>query len=105
MSMDNVKIATVSSDMLANGWNMGLLEKGPVADQCGQILLLVFLKEQIVSQWRAKSREVSATTVPVETDRLALDQMMKQILDADKKIKAAAQPKAHHFVLVPYFDN
>lgn len=99
VSLDRVKIATVSSAELEKGWNMGLLEKGPAAEQCRQILSLVSEKERLVSQWRAKS--ASAAKTSDEADRLVLEQMLKQILDADKKIKEAAQPKMHHFVLVP----
>jgi len=100
VSMDGMKIATVSSDELGKGWNMGLLEKGPVADQCRQILALVSKKEQIVGQWRAESRRISSLQPGGDTNT-ALDELSKQVIEADKAIKDAAQPKIHHFVIVP----
>jgi len=97
--IDSVKVATVSSSELENGWNMGLLEKGPVAEQCQQILKLVAEKERIVSQWRAKAKYIYAAEKPEQKEILSLEQISKNILDADRKIKDTAQPKMHNFVI------
>jgi len=99
VSVDGIKTATVSSDILEKGWNMGLLEKGPVADQCRQIQTLVATKEQIVAQWRGESRRVYTAKATGQPDLSVLEGISKQLLDADKNIRDAAQPKTHHFTI------
>ncbi len=101
VTIDGIKVATVPSAALEKIWNMGFMDKGPVADQCRQILLLVSQKEQVVSQWRAKSKAVLTTTVPTDADKAAIEQLLKQVLDADVRIRESAQPKVHHFVIAP----
>ncbi|MFA6568278.1 MAG: GDSL-type esterase/lipase family protein [Victivallales bacterium] len=100
VSIDGAKVATVSSAELAKGWNMGLLDKGPVADQCRSILKLVSAKEGLVGQWRGLSRAVANNNGTQEQkDRLA--KLTVQVKEADGKIREAAQPKSRHFELVP----
>jgi lysophospholipase L1-like esterase len=99
VSIDGVKVATVSSAELGKGWNMGLLEKGPVADQCRSILLLVGTKENLVGQWRGLSKAVASNGSQEQKAQLA--KLATQVKEADGKIRQAAQPKSHHFELVP----
>jgi len=100
IKIDDIKVATVSSDNLSKGWNMGLLENGPVADQGRQILSLISKKEEIVSQWRTESKKVFSQAIK-ETNNTNLEELSKQIFAADKEIKNASQPKTHHFVIIP----
>lgn len=91
-------MATVAAADLAKGWNMGLLEKGPIADQCRSVLQLVSAKEGIVGQWRNVSKTVQEGDA---TRKAALDTLTQQARDADARIRAAAQPTSHHFELTP----
>jgi lysophospholipase L1-like esterase len=95
VSIDGVKVATVSSDELAKGWNMGLLEKGPVADQCRSILSLVRTKGNLVGQWRSVSKAVAKDATQEQKDQLA--KILAQVKEADGKIREGAQPKSRHF--------
>ncbi|MFA6293062.1 MAG: GDSL-type esterase/lipase family protein [Victivallales bacterium] len=99
VSVDGVKVATVASSELAKGWNMGLLDKGPVADQCRSILQLVGSKEGLVGQWRGMSKTVTSSGTPEQKEQLA--KLAAQVKEADSRIRAAAQPKSRHFELVP----
>ncbi len=99
VSIDGVKVATVSSAELAKGWNMGLLEKGPVADQCRSILSLVRTKGNLVGQWRSVSKAVAKDATQEQKDQLA--KILAQVKEADGKIREGAQPKSRHFELVP----
>ncbi len=99
VNIDGVKVATVSSSELARGWNMGLLDKGPVADQCRSILRLVSTKESLVGQWRGlSSKTVGSNGSQEQKDQLA--KLAAQVREADAKIREAAQPKSHSFELV-----
>ena len=102
ISIDGVKVATVSSAELAKGWNMGLLDKGPVADQCRSILQLVGNKENLVGQWRGLSKAAAKDATQEQKDQLA--KLAVQVKEADGKIREAAQPKSRHFELVPAKD-
>ncbi|MBU0714585.1 MAG: hypothetical protein KJ964_04445 [Verrucomicrobia bacterium] len=99
VNIDGVNVASVTADELSKGWNMGTLTKGAVADQCRHILQLVSIKESCVSQWRGQSRAWAQT--PSNSLRANLDQLGKQVLEADAKIREAAQPKSHHFSITP----
>jgi lysophospholipase L1-like esterase len=103
VSIDSIKVATVSSAELAKGWNMGLLDKGPVADQCGSILQLVGVKEGLVGQWRGVSKAAAKDATQEQKDQLA--KLTVQVKEADGKIREASQPKPHHFELVPAKGN
>ncbi|HBC85444.1 MAG TPA: hypothetical protein DCZ94_00670 [Lentisphaeria bacterium] len=96
VSIDGVNVATVAAADLAKGWNMGLLEKGPIADQCRSILQLVGSKEGIVSSWRNVSKAVQGGDAGQKEQ---LEKLTQQTKDADAKIRAAAKPKQHRFEL------
>jgi len=101
VSLDGTVVATVTADELAKGWNMGTLEQGAVAKQGQEILLRVANKEHLVSQWRQQSAALAKT--PGEKSlQAAMDNLNAQILAADAKIREAAQPKPHHFVVTPH---
>jgi hypothetical protein len=99
VSIDGIKVATVSSSDLAKGWNMGLLDKGPIADQCRSILQLVGAKEGVVGQWRNLSKAAAKDATQEQKDQLA--KLTAQVKEADGKIRDAAKPKSHRFELVP----
>ncbi|MFA7158629.1 MAG: GDSL-type esterase/lipase family protein [Kiritimatiellia bacterium] len=99
VNIDGVAVADVTADELAAGWNMGVLDKGPVADQCRLILQKVDDKERIVSEWRTLS--AACDKQPSSSQLDALEKLNKQVLEADTEIRKAAQPKAHHFALSP----
>jgi lysophospholipase L1-like esterase len=99
VSIDGIKVATVSSSELAKGWNMGLLDKGPIADQCRSILQLVGAKEGVVGQWRNLSKAAAKDATQEQKDQLA--KLTAQVKEADGKIRDAAKPKSHRFELVP----
>ena len=99
VAIDGVKVATVSATDLAKGWNMGLLDKGPIADQCRSILQLVGAKEGLVGQWRSLSRAITNNGSLDQQDQLT--KLTAQVKEADGKIRAVAQPKLHHFELTP----
>ena len=101
VEIDGTPVATVSADELNKGWNMGTLAKGPVADQGRDILKLVAEKENLVSRWRGRSKEMAMAKTPDKELQASLDEIMKQILEADAKIREAAQPKSRHFTVTP----
>jgi len=74
-------------------------QKAPVADQCRLILQKVDDKERIVTQWRTLS--ATCDKQPSNSQRNTLEQLNKQVLEADAEIRKAAQPKVHHFTLSP----
>lgn len=96
--IDGVDVAVVTAEELAMGWNMGTLDKGPVASQGREILNKVALKERLVSQWRQQAA-ILAKTPDDKSLRTALDKLNTQILDADAAIRNAAQPKRHRFAV------
>jgi lysophospholipase L1-like esterase len=101
VEMDGANVAKVAANELDKGWNMGLLEKGPVADQCRQILNLVGDKENQVSAWRRNSgilfNNPAVNFGAAETP----EKLGQRVLEADARIRAAAQPKSHRFVVAP----
>lgn len=98
VTTDGVPCATVTAADLAKGWNMGLLDKGPVADQCRSILRLVAAKEGIVGAWRGASKAAASGD---QAQQQRLTELAAQVKAADAEIRAAAQPKPHHVELTP----
>jgi len=98
VAIDGVPCAAVAAADLAKGWDMGLLDKGPIADQCRSILQLVAAKEGIVGSWRGVSRAAAGGD---QAQKAQLATLAGQVKDADAKIRAAAQPKLHHVELIP----
>lgn len=101
VEIDGAPVATVSAEELGKGWNMGTLAEGPVAGQGREILRLVGEKENLVSRWRGRSKELATAKNPDQALRADLDELAKQILAADAKIREAAQPKSRHFTVTP----
>jgi hypothetical protein len=124
VGIDGVNVAVVSSDELGKGWNMGLLEKGSVAEQCRKILMQVRDKERLVGKWRQQAalgagleaviggmnncsglrkKVVGTTNIPdANSLRVVLEKLNSQILEADAKIRETAHPQSHHFVVAPF---
>ena len=97
VSIDGVKVGTATAQELQDGWNMGTLEAGPVADQCRQVLDAVAQKEGLVARWRGLSASAARGT----PDKAAMDQVTQDLRTADGRIREAAQPKSHRFVVAP----
>ncbi len=99
VGIDSVPVAVVAADDLAKGWNMSTLTNGPVADQCRRLLEQVSLKEGLVSKWRGLSK--TWTNPPADGLQAALDEVNRQVLEADARIREVAQPKSRRFSLAP----
>jgi lysophospholipase L1-like esterase len=107
VSIDGVKVATVSAQELANGWNMSELTGGPIAAQCKSVLGLVAKKEVSVGAYR----DVSKFQVPdwlkdpaldIEGRKKAeLDKRMQEVVEASAELNKATQPKPHRFEIAP----
>lgn len=99
VAIDGADVAGVTADELSKGWNMGTLAKGAVADQCRKILQSVATKENYVNLWRVQAK--AQAQKPDDSVRAKMDELNKQVLEADAKIREAAQPKSHHFIITP----
>lgn len=97
MSIDGTKVASVTSTDLEGGWNMGLLERGPIADQGRAILTRIAAKDELVKTWRQASRRAQSSGTPADIDALATQ--TQRITDADVAIRDAAKPVARAFRL------
>ncbi|MCM8803553.1 MAG: GDSL-type esterase/lipase family protein [Candidatus Omnitrophica bacterium] len=95
--IDGISVANVSSEELEKGWNMSTVLKGPVYEQCLQVLSAISAKENLVSEWRSIASLFSK--MPSEEYKLKLQELSEKILQADKKIKEIAKPSTHNFVL------
>jgi len=99
VKIDGVVVADVHSSELERGWNMGMLDTGPVADQCRQILSLISEKERLAASSRAKFASLAGDSS--EEGQAAREQILKRVLSADQKIRDAAQPQMRHFEITP----
>jgi lysophospholipase L1-like esterase len=99
VKIDDVPVAVVTGFELKQGWNMGFLDRGPVADQCRAILRAVADKEKIVDRWRGMS--MKAGPDPDGSVLSDLAQVERLILEADTKIRQAARPLVHRFSIAP----
>jgi lysophospholipase L1-like esterase len=97
--IDGQKVANVGAEQLTAGWDMGFLDKGPIAEQCGKILDLVAAKEKIVSEYRAFSKSVTEKKARPDPERVA--NLAKKIEQADTAVREAAQSTPHVYVLTP----
>lgn len=79
LSIDGVRVATASARQLAEGFDTGLLEKGPVAEQCAKLLAAV--KSGLLVADVDKRRPPDAVPVP--------------------RVLAEAQPHEHLWSLRP----
>jgi len=95
LKMDDVQVATLTSAQMGQGYNLGMLDRGPISDQCRAVLAAVRDKEVLVSQWRAASRQTAAKP-PAESE-VALAEIDRQIREADERIRVVAQPKPHRY--------
>ncbi len=101
VDIDGTNVTTVATRDLEKGWNMGLLDKGPVANQCQQILSLVGAKESLVTAWRQNYGILIKNPAATFAASATPEKLSQQALEADAKIRAAAQPKSHRFTLIP----
>lgn len=92
LKINGVQVATIDGGELAKGINLTALDKGPIADQGKAILAAVAAKETLVSQARGQSRMALNPASPPNV-RTQFDALLKQIDEADAKIRAAAKPK------------
>jgi len=99
VTIDDEKVGSVTADQLAAGWDMGLMDAGPIAAQCRTLLDRVTDKERIVSDYRTIARAVADKKAQPDGERSA--DLMRKIEKADAAIREAAQPKPHRYVLTP----
>jgi lysophospholipase L1-like esterase len=107
VSIDGVKVATVSAEELAKGWNMSDLTEGPIVKQCQAVLIGINMKEVAVGAYRDTARWKAPAWLKdlaqeVEGKHQAeLDRLMKNVIAASAEINAAAQPAPHKFLIAP----
>src|SRR5262249_38509127 len=99
VKIDGVTVVTVTDAELKQGWNAGLLDRGPIADQGRTILRAVDAKENLVGRWRGISR--AAAGRPDSEVAVQLAAVERQILEADNRIREAARPRIHHWSISP----
>jgi hypothetical protein len=90
LTIDDQKVATVTARDLQQGWNMGTMEGGPIAEQCRAILAEIARKDELVKTWREASRKQAAAPGAKVSQRL--DELTARVEAADTAIRAAAQP-------------
>ena len=95
VEVDGTFVGTVDSNQLSKGWNMGLMDKGPIANQCQSILRLVTQKENYVNELRNHIKKGCGIDKQSFQDKL--QKINAKIINADAKIHAVAQPVKHHF--------
>jgi lysophospholipase L1-like esterase len=98
LKINGVEVAKLSGEELEKGVNLTAFEKGPIAAQGKAILAAVSAKEGLVSQARGQSK---AAIVPGADAKVKaqFDALLKQIDEADAKIRTAAQPRELKFEL------
>jgi hypothetical protein len=93
LSIDGLKVATLSAEELSRGVNLSTLAT-PATAQSLQILDLVFKKNNVYfERWR----KVQLAGGPA--DKLA--ELDRQIADLEAQIDSARKPRAHRFELKP----
>jgi lysophospholipase L1-like esterase len=105
LKIDNTPTATVTAKELQAGVNLtslgtGPQPKDPIAAQSRAILAAVSTKANIVGQWRSLSQKAHAAGAAPEL-KTQLAAMLKQVQEADQKIRDAAKPKTLKFDLSP----
>jgi lysophospholipase L1-like esterase len=100
LAIDGVAVGIIDGADLEKGINLTAFDKGPIAAQGSQILAAVAAKEGLVGQARNLSRAASAPGASADA-QANLDKMLKNVDDADTKIRAAAKPKTRRFEVVP----
>jgi lysophospholipase L1-like esterase len=100
LSVDGTDVGVIGADLLGRGVNLTTFVKGPIAEQGRQVLAAVAAKEGLVGQWRRASRSAAAPGAPADA-RDKLNDLTKQVEEADAKIREAAKPRKLHFELEP----
>lgn len=100
LQIDKVPVSVVTAKELEQGINLTQYNQGPVAAQGKAILAAVGAKEAIVNQRRGLARIASLPTATPEQTKAMAD-LLKQVEDADARIREAAQPRKLHFELIP----
>ncbi len=109
--IDDQPIATYAKEALANGVNLGFVEKGPIYDQ-GQKLLKAVIEKNDTFYHRWHDVEIGPTPNP-KTGRADLDaagtaelaRLDKLISDQESAIDGLRVPAPHVFKLVPANKN
>jgi lysophospholipase L1-like esterase len=93
VSMDGKVVATLTSEELAGGWNMGTLDTGPVNQRLMTVIRLVNqLQWDLNRAWRDASKA---------GDQARLAEAQKAIEACEEKLQAAVQPVAVRFEIAP----
>lgn len=107
VKIDGVTVATATADELAAGLELGVMDKGPVHDQCVTVLKLVGEKSGLVAGWRDIAKYPVASwlgddLVAKVNDRkqAELDTKRQAVEAVDAKLHDAVQPKSRGFSIV-----
>lgn len=99
--IDGELVVGVSADALAGGWEMGILDKGPIARQTYRLLELIREKGDLVGQARSVAKDLH-----VKKEDSALRKryagLLRKVRGADETIHACAETAVHRFVVCPH---
>lgn len=98
LKIDGIEVAKLKGEELEKGVNLTAFDKGPIAAQGKAILAAVNAKEALVSSARGQSKAAIAPGAEAGLGN-KFDALLKQIDEADAKIRAAAKPKQLKFEL------
>jgi hypothetical protein len=89
--MNDKPVATLSNEVLANGWNISTVSEGPLADRAAAIMGLINQLQSPLNQaWRSASQA---------KDPVKLAAAQKDIDDTEAKLQAACQPTPIRFAI------
>ncbi len=97
LSINGATIGTYSADTLSKSINLTGFASGPIADQGKAVLAAVSAKEALVSTARGQARAALASKDAAVKEKF--EALLKQIEEADAKIRAAAKPRELKFEL------
>ena len=98
LSINGELIGSFSVADLEKGINLTTFEKGPIANQGKAVLAAVAAKEGLVGQARAQARAAIASDA-ASSVKEKFAALLKQIEEADAKIRDTAKPKTLKFEL------
>ncbi len=91
VTMDDKPVATLSNEVLANGWNISTVSEGPLADRAVAIMGLINQLQSPLNQaWRSASQA---------KDTVKRAAAQKDIDDTEAKLQSACQPTPIRFVI------
>jgi hypothetical protein len=110
VSIDGDVVATISSDELAQGWNLAN-SAGPITKQCRKLLAMIVKKNDLYfNRWRGvqlySAPDWVAQGSDLEARRTAeLARLDREIAGLEVRIDAERKPTPRHFVITPVLPN